>query len=90
MAFHLQTDRLAETANDTIHIFLCAYAIANLNNWDTYLSLAKFTYNTTHYKVARIVPFEVDLGYVPCLLIDFLIDPTQAYHKGVLEAGEFV
>jgi hypothetical protein len=90
IAFHPLMDGLAQKANDTIQTFLRAYATADLNDWDAYLSLAEFTYNATRDKVACVAPFEGDLGYIPRLPIDFLIDPEHAHHQGALEAGEFV
>jgi hypothetical protein len=40
--------------------------------------------------MTRVALFEANLDYVPCLLINFLIDLTQAHHKEAHKVGEFV
>jgi hypothetical protein len=42
-AFHPQMDGLAEKANDIVQTFLPAYATADLNECNAYLSLVEFT-----------------------------------------------
>ena len=76
-AFHPQTDGLAEKANGTVQTFLRAYASDNLQKWDRHLALAEFTYNSSKHKVTGLSPFEVDIGYVPRLPLDFLADSSS-------------
>jgi hypothetical protein len=75
--FYPHTDGLAEKANSTIKTFLRAYAVENVQNWDHLLPLAEFTYNSSKHKTTKRCPFEVDIGYVPRLPLDLLIDPQS-------------
>jgi hypothetical protein len=51
LAFYLEMDNLAKTANKSIVIFLNIFVVDNYQEWELYLLLAKYTYNATQYEV---------------------------------------
>ena len=46
---------------------LRAYVSDRQSNWDSYLSILEFAYNTQPYKVAGLSPFELNYGMIPLL-----------------------
>lgn len=69
-------DGLAEKANDSVQTFLWAYASQNVDEWDNLLTLVEFTYNVATHKATRVSPIKADIGYIPRLPLDFLMDPS--------------
>ncbi|GJZ33607.1 putative reverse transcriptase domain-containing protein, partial [Tanacetum coccineum] len=64
-AYHPQTDRQSERTIQTLEDMLRAYVIDFGGSWDTYLSLAEFSYNNSYHSSIRCTPFEALYGRRP-------------------------
>jgi len=92
-AFHPETDGLSENSNKTVVRYLGGIATHHQANWDDYLPLAEYAYNSSVHRSTKITPFEVDLGYEPPLLMDLIADlqRVQANESAkTLQGREFV
>ena len=73
-AYHRQLEGQAEKANATLETFLKAYIsqLKSSEKWSRLLPLAEFTYSVAKHKAIGMLPFEVDIGYIPRLPLDLL------------------
>jgi len=69
-AYHPQTDGQAEKANSIVVRYLRTFAGHRQKEWDKFLSLAEFAYNSSTHKATGMSPFEADLGYCPQIPMD--------------------
>jgi hypothetical protein len=69
-AFHPETDGLSENSNKTVVRYLRGFATHDQANWDDYLPLAEYAYNSSVHRSTKMTPFELDLGYEPPLPLD--------------------
>jgi len=93
MAFHPETDCLSKNSNMTVVHYLCGFATHDQGNWDDYLPLAKYAYNSSVLCSTKKTPFELDLGYEPPLSLDSIADlhPPQGNESAKsLQGWEFV
>jgi len=74
MAFHPETDGLSENSNKTGVRYLRGFATPDQANWDDYLPLAEYAYNSSVHRSTKQTPFELDLGYEPPLPLDLFAD----------------
>jgi hypothetical protein len=73
-AYHPQTDRQSEKANDIIGIWPRALARESEQaELDRLLPIAECAYNSTPQASTRKTPFELDLGYHPRWPMDLMI-----------------
>jgi len=70
MAIHPETDGLSENSNKTVVHYLRGFATHDQANWDDYLPLAEYAYNSSVHCSTKQMPFELDLGYEPPLPLD--------------------
>ena len=59
---HPQTDGQTERVNQVLEDMLCAYVSDRQTDWDSYLPLLEFAYNSRPHKVTGISPFEMNYG----------------------------
>ncbi|GMG14591.1 unnamed protein product [Phytophthora fragariaefolia] len=64
-AFRHQANGVTERLNQTIENYLRAFTSGASDDWDEYLSLAEFAYNSRYQQSISMAPFEADLGYLP-------------------------
>ncbi|POM78436.1 Gag-pol [Phytophthora palmivora] len=64
-AFRQQAKGVTERVNQTIENYLRAFTNSNSNDWDTFLSLAEFAYNSRYQASIGMSPFKADIGYQP-------------------------
>ncbi|GMG15926.1 unnamed protein product [Phytophthora fragariaefolia] len=64
-AFRHQANGVTERLNQTIENYLRAFTSGTSDDWDEYLSLAEFAYNSRYQQSISMAPFEADLGYLP-------------------------
>lgn len=69
-AFHAQTDGLCERFNSTCCTILSNYVSTNGHNWDRFLRLAAFAYNTSVHSSTGDSPFFLIYGRDPQLPLD--------------------
>ena len=62
---HPQSDGQSERTIQTLIHLLRGYVSNEMNQWDKYLYMAEFAYNSTYHTSIKEVPFKVDLGYIP-------------------------
>ncbi|QLQ79232.1 hypothetical protein HG537_0B05790 [Torulaspora globosa] len=60
-----QTDGQTERTIQTLNRMLKAYTPTDIDNWNKYLPLIEFVYNSTPNRTLEETPFEIDLGYIP-------------------------
>ena len=65
--YHPQTDGLVERFNGTMEQMLRAYSSREKKDWDRYLSLVAFAYNTTVHSSTHATPYELMFGQ-QCIL----------------------
>lgn len=66
--YHPQTNGALERSHLTLKDYLKHYINQNQNNWDEYVNLAMFTYNTHVHKSTGYTPYELIFGhkaYIP-------------------------
>jgi len=73
-AFHPQTDGQAEKANSIVERYLRSFVRTPPQEWDRFLALAEFSYNSHKHKSTGLAPFEADLGYIPRLPLDIIAE----------------
>ncbi|GKA91874.1 putative reverse transcriptase domain-containing protein [Tanacetum coccineum] len=61
-SYHPQTDGQSKRSIQTLEDMLRACVIDFRSSWDTYLPLAKFSYNNTYHSSIRCAPFEALYG----------------------------
>jgi transposase InsO family protein len=92
-AFHPETDGLSENSNKTIVRYLRGFTTHDQANWDDYLPLAEYAYNSSVHRSTKQTPFELDLGYAPPLPLDLIADlqrPQANASAKTLQGREFV
>jgi hypothetical protein len=73
-AFNAETDGLTENSNKTVVHDLGGFATHNQPNWDGYLPLAEYAYNSSVPCLTKLMPCELDLGYEQSLPLDSIAD----------------
>ena len=81
-AHHPQTDGQTEKLNDIVQTYLRAYTREKPEDWDRWLALAEFAYNSSVHVSTGKSPFELDLGYIPRMPID------ASLQAAITEEGE--
>ncbi|MCO5576289.1 hypothetical protein L7F22_030098 [Adiantum nelumboides] len=71
-AFHPQTDGETERVNRILEDMLRMYVNENQSNWNEYLPLVEFAYNSSYHTSIRMTPFEAMYGYNCPTPINFL------------------
>ena len=66
-SYHPQCDGLVERFNRTLIAMLTAYVDSNQGDWDRYLPLVEFAYNTSVHPSISISPFEATFGFPPVM-----------------------
>jgi hypothetical protein len=73
-AFHPEMDGVSENSKKTVVRYLRGFATHNQANWDDYLPLAEYAYNSSVHRSTKRMPVELDLGYEPPLPLDLIAD----------------
>jgi len=61
-AYHPQTDGQTERVNQVLEDMLRACVLSSKESWESWLSLAKFTYNNSYQESIKMAPFEALYG----------------------------
>ena len=69
--YHLQTNGLVERFNRTLYESLAKLSLKN-NNWDLYIALTLFAYQTTKHSTTKIEPFFLVYRRTARLPVDLL------------------
>jgi len=91
--FHPEPDGLSENSNKKVERDLRGFATHDQANWDDYLLLAEYAYNSSVHHSTKMTPFELDLGYESPLPLDLIADlqQPQANESAItLQGGKFV
>ena len=92
--YHRQTDGLVERFNATMETMLRSYSNREKREWDMYLSLIAYAYNTTIHASTQATPYELMFGH-QCILpfevamhnsINAQIDSETAEARPVIRA----
>ena len=67
-----QTDGASEIMNRMIENYLRCYVSYHQDNWDELLASAEFAYNSSITEDLGCSPFELDLGWKPKTVLDFI------------------
>ncbi|TID17214.1 hypothetical protein CANINC_004073 [Pichia inconspicua] len=62
---HPQTDGQTERVNKIVNQLLRKHAGNDMFNWDQYLPITEFAYNSTYQDSIKMPPFKLAYGYVP-------------------------
>ena len=74
-AFRPQTDGQSERTNRFIQDYLRGLVNPFQDDWDEYISLAEFAYNSRFHSTIGMSPFEANIGYKPYTPADVERDP---------------
>ncbi|GMF62761.1 unnamed protein product [Phytophthora fragariaefolia] len=74
-AFRHQANRVTERLNQIIENYLRVFTNGASEDWDTYLALAEFVYNSRLQQAISMSPFEADIGYLPSTPATLLSPP---------------
>nr|CAI5863056.1 unnamed protein product [Callosobruchus analis] len=77
--YHPQTNGALERSHHTLKEYFKHYINENKNNWDEYVHLAMFTYNTHVHKSTNFTPFELIFGYKSYIPNSLLCKPEFRY-----------
>jgi len=69
---HPQTDGASEIMNRMIGNYLRCYVSYHQNDWDELLASAEFAYNSSVSEDLKCSPFELDIGWNPKSVLDFI------------------
>jgi len=92
-AYHPETDGLSANSNKTVVRYMRGFATHHQANWEDYLPLTEYAYNSSVHRSAKQMPFELDLGYEPPLPLDLIADlqrPQANESAKTLQGREFV
>ena len=64
-AYHPQCDGQAERQNRTLQEMLAAFVSEHKDDWDSWVSLAVYAYNTSCHESTGFTPYELVLGRSP-------------------------
>src|SRR5882724_6355918 len=70
--YHPQTDGQTERVNQEVEQFLQLFVNQRQDDWDKWLSIAKFTYNNRVHTSMHSSPFMLDTRQVPRLSVELL------------------
>lgn len=84
--YHPQGDGVVERFNQTLQNMISHYVSANQIDWDQYIGLVTFAYNSTVSPVTKFSPHELFLREKPPMITDYLkkMDTTPASRFGEL------
>ena len=82
-ANHPQTDGQTERTNRTLEQYLRIFVRHRPNEWNSYLQLAEFSYNTSTHSALGFSPYYVVYNQHPSLPLDFLLEPVQTRNDTV-------
>lgn len=85
-AFKPSTDGQTEITNRFLGDFLRAYVNPHQTDWNEFLALAEFAYNSRVHDSIGMAPFVADLGYLPRSVSDLAVPPRD----GPRSASRFV
>jgi hypothetical protein len=64
-AYHAQTDGQTERTNRVMEEMLRHFISPQMDDWDTYLPLLEFAYNSARHEATGISPFQLNSGMIP-------------------------
>ncbi|XP_039045952.1 uncharacterized protein LOC120185946 [Hibiscus syriacus] len=66
--YHLETDGQTERLNQCLEQYLRSMCFLKPGNWEKYLPLAEWWYNTNYHTTLGVTPFEALYGYKPPMI----------------------
>ncbi|KAJ1164023.1 hypothetical protein NDU88_004470 [Pleurodeles waltl] len=63
--FHPQTNGQTERLNQGLEQYLRCFCNSTQSNWNTYLSIAEFSYNNSVHSASKVTPFFCSYGFHP-------------------------
>jgi hypothetical protein len=85
VSHHQQTNGGTERVNQTIEDFLRCFVNEKSNDWDEWLDLAEFAYNSRVHESTKLSPFQTDLGYQPHCPTRLLFPSEESRSAGAEE-----
>ena len=76
-AYHPQCNGQTERLNRTLQNMLANYINDKKDDWDEYLPLLQFAYNTAIHSTTKFSPFELTYGREPRMPLDLMHNNTQ-------------
>jgi len=71
---HPEMDGLSQNSNKTVTHYLYSFSTHDQANLDNYLPLVQYAFNSSVHHWLKQMPFELDLGCEPPLLLDSIPD----------------
>lgn len=86
-AYHPQTDGQTERVNQEMEQYLCCYINQDQDDWDRWLPMAEYAYNSRMHSGTGKAPFEVVLGRI--LELNYISSPIEASDQEWIERAEW-
>jgi Chromo (CHRromatin Organisation MOdifier) domain len=87
-ARHPQTDGQSEKEIDTLITALRSFCNAHQDDWDDYLDMLEFGFNSAVQASTKASPFELLYGYQPRLPIDVALDGIAPRNPAAIDRAE--
>ena len=78
--YHPQTDGQTEIINKCLETYLHCFSSEQQHQWEKWLPLAKWWYNTSYHTASKMTPYEAVYGQAPPVLLPYTpsSSPIQA------------
>jgi hypothetical protein len=71
--YHPQTDGQTEVFKKNLETYLRCFALKRKHQWDQWLPLVEWWYNTSYHTTTRMTPFEAVYGKNPPLVLSYFL-----------------
>ena len=71
-AYHAQNDGQTEVVNKCLETYLRCFSSERKNQWDQWLPLVEWWYNSSYHTTTCMTPFEVVYGQKPPSILSYL------------------
>ena len=69
--YHPQTDGQTEVINKCLETYLPFFTSEQQHQWEKWIPLARWWYNTSYYTASKMTPYEAVYGQAPLVLLPY-------------------
>jgi hypothetical protein len=71
--YHPQTDGQNKIFNKCLETYLWCFSYDRQHQWDMWLPLVEWWYNTSYHTTTHMTPFEVVYGQIPSSIVSYML-----------------
>jgi hypothetical protein len=79
IAYHPETDGQIEVVNKCLETYLRCFAFERQNQWDQWLPLVEWWYNTSYHTTTCMIPFKVVYGQNPPSVLSYILGVSKVH-----------